>query len=73
MTLYTFFLCQADGSSHSFEAHELRDDQTAASFAQVVLRQHGSAAYVMVYAGERFVWGPAGDGGQPATCGPQAD
>ena len=55
MALYTFYLCQPDGSAASFEAVELADDAAAVDHAPAMLDQHRSCAYVMVWEGERRV------------------
>jgi hypothetical protein len=55
MALYTFYPCQLDQTSLSFEAHELEDDTAAAAFCLHVLDQHPSAEFVVVWCAERQV------------------
>ena len=55
MALYTFYPCRLDDVSLCFEAHELADDAAAARRADAVLRDHDSAAFVVVYCDERSV------------------
>ncbi|MDB5467399.1 MAG: hypothetical protein JWQ46_2161, partial [Phenylobacterium sp.] len=49
MTVYTYFLRQADHVAASFEAFEAADDAAARALAGAVCAQHPSAAYVDVY------------------------
>ncbi|ODT89074.1 hypothetical protein [Phenylobacterium sp. SCN 70-31] len=55
MALYTFYPCQLDQTSLSFEAHELEDDAAATVHCLYVLEQHLSAQFVVVWCGERHV------------------
>ena len=53
--LYTFYPCDPDGSSQTFEAVELPGDRLAAERAELILRDHASCAYVAVWEGDRPV------------------
>lgn len=55
MPLYTFYPCQRDGNSTTFETHELVDDGEALVRARIVAADHRSCAYVAVWCGERKV------------------
>jgi hypothetical protein len=55
MPLYTFYPCRPDGSSESFIAAELADDDEAVDRARIILHQHPSATRVAVWCGERKV------------------
>jgi hypothetical protein len=55
MALYTFYPCQLDQTSLSFEAYELEDDLAATVLCLNVLEQHPSAEFVVVWCGERQV------------------
>ena len=55
MTVYTYFLRQADHVAASFEAFEAADDAGARALAGAVCAQHPSAAYVDVYDGDRLI------------------
>ena len=49
MPMYIFYPCLEDGSSTSFEAYELEDDEAAQDQAEAVLQGHASATHVMVW------------------------
>lgn len=53
MPIYTFYLCNLDGSSNSFEAIELTGDEMAVERAPTLLREHPNCAYVAVWEGDR--------------------
>jgi hypothetical protein len=53
--LYTFYVCNSDGSSATLEAHEHEDDLEAGRKAVALLEEHQSCDYVAIWAGERFV------------------
>lgn len=53
--LYTFYPCDPDGSSQTFEAVELPGDRRAGERAELILRDHASCAYVAVWEGDRRV------------------
>ena len=53
MAIYTFYLCNPDGSSTSFEAFELGGDKSAPERALKLLGEHPSCAYVAVWEGDR--------------------
>lgn len=55
MPLYTFYPARADGASTAFETYDLDDDEAALSRARRVLRDHASAAEVVVWQGDRKV------------------
>ncbi|MFL5297197.1 MAG: hypothetical protein ACJ798_12520 [Phenylobacterium sp.] len=55
MALYTFYFCNRDGTSASFETFELADDLEAAGRAATLLNEHLSCAYVAIWCGERIV------------------
>ena len=55
MPLYIFHLCQPDGGSPSFEAHEADHDSATFPLAGQLLDQHPGCAYVAVWQGERPV------------------
>lgn len=56
MTLYTFHMCDADGFSACFEAHEAPYDSAAYPVAGRLLDAHASADHVAVWDGERPVF-----------------
>jgi hypothetical protein len=49
MPMYIFYPCLEDGSSTSFEAFELDDDEAAFAQGEAVLAGHDSATHVMVW------------------------
>jgi hypothetical protein len=53
MPIYTFYLCNLDGGSNSFEAFELGGDKSAPDRALKLLGEHPSCAYVAVWEGDR--------------------
>ena len=53
MAIYTFYLCNLDGGSNSFEAFELGGDKSAPEHALKLLGEHPSCAYVAVWEGDR--------------------
>ncbi len=53
MAIYTFYLCNPDGRSISFEAFELGGDNSAPERALKLLGEHPSCAYVAVWEGDR--------------------
>nr|MEA2797562.1 hypothetical protein [Phenylobacterium sp.] len=53
MAIYTFYLCNRDGRSNSFEAFELGSDTSAPERALKLLGEHPSCAYVAVWEGDR--------------------
>ena len=55
MQVFTFFLCQPDGSAASFEAHAFASDLDAIAQSRVLLGDHPSASMVSVWDGERSV------------------
>lgn len=55
MPMYTFHLCQPDGSSGSFEAFELIDDTAATVKAVGLLKAHPTADHVVGWDGARRV------------------
>lgn len=55
MQVFTFFLCQPDGSAASFEAHPFASDLDAVARSRVLLGDHPSASMVSVWDGERPV------------------
>lgn len=55
MQIFTFFLCQPDGSAATFEARPLPSDRDAVAQSRVLLGEHPSAAMVSVWDGERSV------------------
>jgi len=55
MALYSFYPCQMNGSSLSFETYDVRGDAEAFVQAILLLQQHSNAAYVAVWRGERSV------------------
>lgn len=55
MRLFTFYPCRRDGSSTAFETFEQSSDKRALARAEQVLREHPSAAEVVVWQGERRV------------------
>lgn len=76
MPIYTFYPQMADGSSLTFDAVELDDDAAAIGHCQLVLAEHRSAVEVVVWDGERRVYGtPRRRTARPpaASDGDQAD
>lgn len=76
MPLYTFYPCRLDDASLAFESYELQDDDQAAIRGDVILTQHPSAAFVVVWSGDRKVCSVdrarsaltgSEDGDQPST------
>jgi len=57
MPIYTFYPQMADGSSLTFDAVELDDDAAAIGHCQLVLAELRSAVEVVVWDGERRVYG----------------
>lgn len=55
MPLYTFYPTRRDGSSPSFEAHELVCDTTALERAVRILTRHESCDTIEVWDGDRQV------------------
>lgn len=55
MPVYTFYPHRPDGTSVTFEAHELACDRTAIDRASEVLRYYESSVVVAVWDGERHV------------------
>jgi len=55
MPIYTFYPCQADGSSPTFEAFDLAGDDEALTRASLMLDEHHSCAFVTVWQGDREV------------------
>lgn len=55
MQMFTFFLCQPDGSSASFEARPLASDRDAVAQSRLLLGAHSSSSMVSVWDGERPV------------------
>lgn len=55
MHMFTFFLCQSDGSAASFEAQSFESDIEAVARSRVLLGDHPSATTVSVWEGERPV------------------
>ena len=55
MAIYTFYLCNADGSSYSLEAFDLEADAAAIPRALQMLSEHPNCAYVAVWQGDRPV------------------
>lgn len=55
MQVFTFFLCQPDGSAASFEAHAFASDLEAIVQSRMLLGDHPSASMVNVWDGERSV------------------
>jgi len=53
MAIYTFYLCDQDGRSISFEAFELGDDMSVPDRALKLLGEHPSSASVAVWDGDR--------------------
>ena len=53
--LYTFYMCNRDGSSNSLEAFHLSSDAVAAETAVKMLEQHQSCAYVSAFEADRPV------------------
>ena len=52
MAMYTFYLCDHEGSSTSFEAYDLRSEAEAADRALRVLAEHSSSAFVAAWGEE---------------------
>jgi hypothetical protein len=57
MPLYTFYPCRPDGSSTTFEAFELADDDEAQRRAMELLAAHPTCAFATVWQGDREVLG----------------
>jgi hypothetical protein len=57
MILYTFYPTLQDGSSATFETHELPDDEAARRVAAEVLARHPSCREVAVWCEDRPVSG----------------
>ena len=55
MPVYTFYPHRADGSSVTFEAHELACDRTAIDRAGELLNEYITSRTVVVWEGERQV------------------
>ena len=55
MHVFTFFLCQPDGSAASFEARPFASDLDAVAQSRVLLGDHPSSSMVSVWDGERSV------------------
>ena len=55
MTIYTFYVCTADGISTCFETRELPFDSAAFPVAGVLLKDHSSASFVSVWDDQRPV------------------
>jgi hypothetical protein len=55
MHMFTFFLCQPDGSAASFEARSFANDQDAVTQSRVLLGAHSGATMVSVWDGDRSV------------------
>jgi hypothetical protein len=55
MPIYTFYLCNPDGSAISFETFELTSDRAAGPMATRMLMQHLSCAYVVAWEDQRPV------------------
>jgi hypothetical protein len=55
MALYTFYPCTLEDTSLSFEACDLPGDAAVPQRADAVLADHASAAFVVVYCGDRRV------------------
>ena len=55
MQMFTFFLCQPDGSSASFEARPFASDRDAVAQSRLLLGAHSSSSMVSVWDGERPV------------------
>lgn len=55
MPIYTFYPTRCDGSSPTFEAHELSSDATALDRAARILQGHDSCETVEVWEGDRQV------------------
>jgi DNA integrity scanning protein DisA with diadenylate cyclase activity len=53
--MFTFYLCQEDGASGSFEAFELMDESGLRQRAAEMLAGHASASYVNVWNADRKV------------------
>jgi hypothetical protein len=55
MTLYTFYPCQPDGGSGTFEAFDLDADDQVPALARKMLAEHAHSVYVAVWEGDRLV------------------
>jgi|GEM_PF-1592896 len=55
MPLYTFYPCREDGTSATFESHDLPDDSAAFVRAHAVAEAHASCTYVAIWCGNRMV------------------
>ncbi|MDO9222271.1 MAG: hypothetical protein Q7U20_00995 [Caulobacter sp.] len=55
MQVFTFFLCQPDGSAASFEARPFASDEDAVARSRALLGVHPSSSMVSVWDGERSV------------------
>ena len=55
MPIYTFYPTRDDGSSPTFEAHELACDATALDRAAHILERHDTCEAVEVWDGDRHV------------------
>jgi hypothetical protein len=55
--IYTFYPRMSDGSALTFDAVELADDQAAIDHCSLVLSEHMSATEVVVWDGDRRVYG----------------
>jgi len=55
MTLYTFYLCDADGFSASFDTRDLPYDSATFSIAGDLLKDHVTAEHVAVWNDDRAV------------------
>lgn len=55
MHMFTFFLCQPDGSAASFEARSFASDRDAVAQSRVLLGAHSGATMISVWDGERSV------------------
>jgi|GraSoiStandDraft_4_1057263.scaffolds.fasta_scaffold29199_1 hypothetical protein len=55
MALYTFYMCNSDGGSNALEVFDLASDINAEIFAQRMLREHPSCAYVAIFEKDRAV------------------
>ncbi|WP_340644399.1 hypothetical protein [Phenylobacterium sp.] len=66
MPAYTFFPYLTGGSSLTFEAIELSDDDAAKKKGLQILAEHGSATEVEIWRDDRLIHR------QPRTCGDAA-
>lgn len=55
MPIYTFYPTRRDGSSPTFEAHELACDATALNRAAHILQHHDTCETVEIWDGDREV------------------